>query len=195
MLLFLIRRPVPVAQRNRYLRRDRGTALNAGRVVGHPPGWSHDGTLAFPVVGDESIQLTVPQSLIADHIEGSGALRRGHSGHAQLVCQLLAVMGPREAIELCIYDRAVRTTITHRRVAPAQRLRIEHGTESLPLDVITDGEGDPRVVRAWIATVRAQVRVGIAGGPSGLPVKLCSNRRSPIIDDNVSTADRSTNWP
>ena len=62
------------------------------RGARHPPRRSQYRPLTFAVIADKAIKLAVPESLIADHIEGCGALARRHTRRPQPMREVLGVV-------------------------------------------------------------------------------------------------------
>ena len=67
-------------------------ARNSGRVPRHAPRRSQYRTLAFAVIGDEAIQLPIPELLIANDIDRRGALAGRYADRPQAVRELLGVV-------------------------------------------------------------------------------------------------------
>ena len=72
-----------------------------------PPRFAQGVGLAFAVIGDKTVQLAVPQSLIGDHIARRGALGGRHARLPQAMCQLLGIEVSGEGREVGIQRRRV----------------------------------------------------------------------------------------
>ena len=142
------------------------TACDLGLHRRHPPGRRDDRSLAFTVIADEAVQLTVPQQLIADDVQSRRAFGGRHTGRSQSLRQLprMVVLGELRDVE--VERVGVLESIRQGGVARVvdQRGGIELVTQLAPLSFVVHRNADPVAADARVAAVRGHVGVTVAVG-------------------------------